>query len=187
MAKRETGAYYRSNHPEVIAAWEAFQKRAKKHGRALKAFEKKWAPLPGLKLYHETRSRRPMFFAYVSRRDLARVGVGSPWARWDGNPMKIRPRASGKGVDKELLAAWDKLHETAGDIKLPGMPQSYFYGLGEIRPGIEQRDDGYVYVEWGGKGSHEVLVKHKLDVELWERLPASQWFALVEALEVKAS
>lgn len=195
-----TGAFYRSNHPDVVAAWKAAEKARRKHRLAMDAFEEKWCPMEGLRLYHEGRTFRPMFFAYVPWRDQDRVPAA--WARYQGDPAKIRPRLSGKGVDKDLLAAWRDLQMSSGDIALPGMPQHVFTGMSDRRPGVELRADGYVYVDWGTSTSHDEVAKasfysisndgerkesEKLSLDLWERLKASEWFALIEEREAASA
>lgn len=164
--------YYRSSHPDVLAAWHDTQQRYREAHAAIGAFAKR----------HNREAT-----AYKSRRYRIASLVGEkpegPWryAARIGGWIPHRGSKAGKALGTE----WDALScDNLGN--LPGMPSNThgndMFSL--VSPGMFEAD-GAVWLEW--RCSHDAVESSgwgkPYDPATWERAKASAYHLARESTE----
>lgn len=136
--------------------------------------------------------------------------VGTAWGqdRFDGISM-VDPIPDGWRVQKQKLGStylvpkrsvkagkeaatrMDELHR-APDVRasLPGMPNVVWMGMGTTSPGVHpDLEQGALYVTWSGDPTGDKAnagfskTAETVDLNLWERVKLSDYYALKEAKE----
>lgn len=137
---------YESRHPDVLAAWMAYEVDRERHAIAVRAMVPP-AETPGF-------TPDVMGSSYWLRTGAHEViGWTWPWnapvpAGWkrDRKAGVIMPRASKAPADR---AARDSLPPPLAGLILPGMESSRWEGFAMVKHGVRLRDDGAVEVDWG--------------------------------------
>jgi hypothetical protein len=156
---------YRTTHPEVLTAWDAWQDEMRAHHARIRAFKERIDPDDQLRL-HVRRNNVPAYFSG----DVVPDG----WRRnANGNIVPNKRLKAGKLAEAEL----EELRRGAPrDVttQMKGMPAGpLFVGSGLYEPGAFKHD-GAVYVHWG-------CVPEGVDASVWTELKMSELYAAKEA------
>jgi hypothetical protein len=151
---------YRSDHPDVLAAWAAYGAEHKRFGAEVDALTADLFPgdnAPGAMVQHG--------WAW-------RYGQPVPdgW-KYEGKSGVLSPKVSTK-IGKAIRKRFPK---PVPACSLPGMPTTDMSHLPHIyAPGVEQHD-GALYATWAVEPNEPV------DPAIWTRIKMSEYYAAREA------
>lgn len=186
-------ACYRSSHPVVLAAWDAYGADFRRFADEVAALTAElWPDEVGGQKVDPIESRS--IFSPGQRRLVGwswPYGVAAPegWRTVSGPDFvrTIMPKKStklGKAVAARMAAV-----APIKSMDLPGMPLVLLLLPSTYSAGVERHGDT-IYVAWGvDPEQHEPRATpggKAIDLDIWERIKVSEYFAAREADEAKA-
>lgn len=98
-----------------------------------------------------------------------------------GHLVPFKSKKEGKAFAKQI----DEMNPAPNVRKaLTGMPPGAMIGMGYESPGVQLRENGSaLYVRWSGEPTDTSWNKEgsDLDLTIWERVPLSRYYAVVES------
>lgn len=176
---------YRSSHPDVLAHWEATGTPAQAAWRERVKATLAELGVPG-RNFVLTDGWNGISVTGVEYADADPVPEGWRRDKRSSLPDTIVPAQRtkvGKGIAERLAG----LNMPNPRLKLPGGMPSSAEAKGEVaflRPRVE-RYGGAVFVGWSKEPADPDLAK--VDSAVWERIKLSEYYAVLEAEEAKAS
>lgn len=164
------GAFYRSTHPDVVAAWDDTQRRYREWHAATGAFIARYPGRHG----RQRRSGSSLWFVGLDGETKPDVG----WRFSGGTWVADKRTKAGKALAGEIAAL-----EVTSLGRLPGIPLviiSVEDGMWHD-PGI-RCIDGVVWVSYGCS-AEEVERGKGVDSVLWDRVKASEYYAAIESAD----
>lgn len=171
---------YRSDHPDVLAAWERWDDESLAFHNAIQDAKKEWGFPPDASCsYLTTRTMRVVGvkpFGDNARRPPEGWRLDTKHWLW----VPFRSRKEGKAIAKLM----DSLTCEKVTSYLPGMPAEHWQGLTFRHPGVRAMA-GALWVTWSVDldAVRNTLVKKDeapYDHEIWQRVPLSEFYAKVE-------
>lgn len=181
-------ACYRSTHPDVIAAWDAYGADHERFARDVAALTDELWP-------NEVGGHRPEPIVTRSTFDPGKrklVGWSWPWGvpapegwRLEKGPdwtQTITPKRSNK-LGKSIAKRLDGVAPVKG-ADLPGMPLVLMLLPATYSAGVERHGDA-LFVAWGiDPEQHDPRATpggKPLDLNIWQRIKTSEFFAARES------
>lgn len=184
---------YRSRDPRVLAVIESFEAEQKEWTEKAKSLladlgfvDRNWMV---------THHSYGMSITGVGPRESDNENPPTGWRLVDRGGLVLTPdkrRKSGKEAQARIDACRPPEHPR---VRLPGMPPSHF-GPGHIYyPNLSEHGDGAIYVEWSTRSLPEIPAggqdgersRHGVYLAIWARVKLSEYYAVLEAEEAKAS
>ena len=180
-------ACYRSSAPDVIAAWESYGEDRKRFAADLDALTAELWP-------EKVQNHQPEPIVTISSFDPGKrrlVGWSWPWGAKPPEGWKVekgpeyyqtvspkRTSKEGKAIAKRMDAV-----RPVASLDLPGMPLSLLLLPASYSPAVEHHG-GAFYVGWGtdveAVDPRSTPGGKPLDLEKWERIKVSEFFAARE-------
>lgn len=166
---------YRTRLPEALETFDRYREAHREWREKVAAFCEKHSDTP--KFWHNSFLHHEYFIGLVAPKD-GKLAPG--WRIERKNGMMVPAKRTPEG--KALAAEMRKI-DTGPVLTLGGMPQesSVEYsdgsGRGRIYTFGVKRGDDYLEVSWAVP-----VPQDKVDFEIWEKVPLSQWHAEREAL-----
>lgn len=174
-------AVYRSDHPNVLAVWMDFIRENAAFKVNVRSFLNDYAPGFDAMAANYPRGRSVVGIS-AKYDDPIPDGWRRP-ARFDG---QFKPDKRTR-LGKEIAEWMGRLRLDDPRQELPGMPDTVVVGDHFYHPSLREMD-GFLYVGWPlqieSAFAEDWSARGPLDHDIWERVPLSEYHALLEHEEV---